>query len=189
MRRSVDRGVTWERVHRVSWLGGIIETAPNGDLWIGVPETLLRSRDSGRTWEEWNIPALGFSQSSPTAIGFTPEGTILVQLIGFQHQMMRSTDQGQSWSRVHGHPCDLGGTRIDGLAETFTLNFGWCGLHYSIDDGLTWHHVPEFPERLTRTVAVETDRGILAFTEEGLYIIRRLSDVGGKLEVKRIDLN
>jgi len=187
VRRSTDSGASWETVHRVSWLGGMIETAPNGDLWIGVHNALLRSRDSGISWQEWSIPSLGFSQSSPSAIGFTPEGAILVQLIGFQHQMMRSTDQGQSWGRVNARPCDLGGTRIYGLAETFTLTFGWCGLHYSTDDGLTWHHVPEFPERLTRTLAVETDHGILAFTEEGLYVIRQSSGVRATLELQRID--
>ena len=189
VRRSTDHGATWEEVHRVSWLDGMIEAGPDGDLWIGVANTLLRSRDSGQTWRSWDIPSLGFSQSSPTAIGFTPAGTVLVQLVGFQHQMMRTTDRGETWERVENRPCDGNISRIYGFQETFTLAFGWCGLHYSTDDGISWSEVPGFPENLSTIIPLQTSHGLLIFTEEGLYIIRQSSSTPPTLTSQPLNLN
>jgi photosystem II stability/assembly factor-like uncharacterized protein len=109
---STDEGTTWKRQPQagdlefksdgsnVSWLSG-----PPDDLWTIARGLIMRSKDTGRTWEQLEGPQTGSTMGVITQAGST--------LIGSQGRMHRTTNGGATWSvriwdYVQFHPVNAG---------------------------------------------------------------------------------
>lgn len=155
---------------------GKLTLAPGGqELFHSAWETLRKSTDGGRTWQELEPPA-----ASGSIIGFSGAYTATRTLFGMwgdaSQELMRSTDGGTSWS-----PLDLGldlgsdyyppdiasaGSDIYLLARPYAD--GPSVLLRSTDGGDTWQQALDADTEGVQRIAVAADGALWAGGSTGL---------------------
>jgi photosystem II stability/assembly factor-like uncharacterized protein len=139
IRRSLDGGVTWEKVHQSSGnIGSFIHV--HGSFYSIWHEQLLRSTDEGATWDSTMLPAM----ENPFLFG-----NQRMLFLSASSILWSSTDHGDSWTPLP----------LDTLARTFVsvaandqghlaaTRFGGEGFRryadivLSTDDGRSWKKI------------------------------------------------
>jgi len=168
---SDDDGVTWSNVKAQDYEGleafafGRIVELPGGDLllplwgayqqqgkWIPA---VLRSDDSGQTWQEWS-PIADHGDETPVVL--LPDGRVLALLRDYTMEdqsrpfhISHSEDGGETWSQPRrvelcGTSPSLHVTADGQLLAGYRSTLPGCNCHLasSPDNGLTWQFELEF---------------------------------------------
>jgi photosystem II stability/assembly factor-like uncharacterized protein len=111
-----------------------ITVAPDGLLWVATTNGVFRSGDAGHTWTSTPITVRYAS-----SIFFLSDHHILVSALPFG--LFTSTDKGDTWTD-HGLQLDryLGVNQIVRDPSGGLLVATNKGLHYSADEGESWHY-------------------------------------------------
>lgn len=161
--RSLDRGVTWEaswplgfpEMEKYSAYGRIV-TLPDGTMLLPIygrgekaeqdHSCLLRSRDSGVTWDDPSVIAEGFAE---TAVLLLPDGDLLAAMRsskGGRLDVCRSSDGGRTWTEPgpgtgeSEHPADLTLLSNGWVLMVFGVRYAPFGVQAMVsrDGGQTW---------------------------------------------------
>jgi photosystem II stability/assembly factor-like uncharacterized protein len=159
--RSPNGGRAWRLID-----GGLPVAAlaflPNGGVVAALEEErLLRSEDGGIRWTAHSRLPEGVLA---TALLATPAGMLLLGTA--THGLLRSTDEGESWSQADQHATL---TFLNGSAELGELYAGTDGgLLASIDDGVTWQPETVPPIHDLRRLFIVGGRPLLAGPHTGM---------------------
>jgi photosystem II stability/assembly factor-like uncharacterized protein len=162
--RTTDAGKSW---------GGVqISKTPLEDIYFSDTRTvyvcggnglLLKSEDAGRNWVDRSVPDTSITLLSVRRV--TPLSLITT---GLTHDsakniigvLMRSTDDGHSWSRLPVTGIGFGELQVTPDKTVRFLSWGW--LNSSNDFGATWTQI-KLPEgKPGRTLDVRGNTGIMA---------------------------
>lgn len=103
-------------------------------IFFGSHSGLLKSRDSGRTWQQTSL-----TKRDAMGLGMSPDGNVIY--LGGHSVLLKSADGGQTWqSLVEKIPAtDVHGLAVDPAnpANLYIFVFG-AGLLKSVDGGQTW---------------------------------------------------
>jgi photosystem II stability/assembly factor-like uncharacterized protein len=144
--RSDDGGTTWRPVsHGLSDLGVTRlavspDFARDGTLYAMSKRGVLRSTDRGETWTslaDRYAPLLKELTVNFNSIalspGFAQDNTLL---IGHTGGLWRSTDRGETWTKIAGGPA---ANRLAYAPDgSIVLAINYDGVHRSDDGGLSW---------------------------------------------------
>ena len=125
-------------------------------LYAGGPG-LAKSIDGGRTWR----PA-GIARRPVRALAVDPEQAGVVYA-GTDAGLLKSTDGGASWQRLHGA---IDGQRVEALAidpadrQTVLAGTG-TGVFWSVDGGDHWRRFTRLPRRPFHALAVDRSAGVV----------------------------
>ncbi len=165
-----NSGATWQRrtvLDEDMHLNRITRT-PDGILFLaGERGTLLRSRDSGRTWEPLDSPYDG------SLYGVLALGGDSLLLHGLRGHVFRSDDSGETWSAV---PLDrplLISTAVRTPAGEVLLAGQAGALQRSEDGGQRFVRRDSDPDSAIAELVVAPDGTILAVGEEGALPLPR----------------
>jgi photosystem II stability/assembly factor-like uncharacterized protein len=137
--------------------------APDGTLYIaGERGTLLRSRDSGETWEPLKSPYDG------SFYGILPLADGALLAYGLRGHVFRSTDAGETWQQIPLEHPTLVATATQTPDGAVVLAGQSPGLYISRDRG---HTVQPWPDELIPAIAELlplSSHTVLAFGEAGV---------------------
>lgn len=158
--RSVDEGVTWEKVFDTdTWLRGLFVTKA-GHLFAGTADATSRSVDGGETWH-----AIESEEMRNVRCMAETEGEALLAGV-HQRGILRSMDDGVTWTQT-----DIDGESIRVILPLrgMLLAGEWRngGLYASWDDGVSWSATGL--NRYVLSLTLDTDGTVLAGTRSGIY--------------------
>ncbi len=144
--RTVDGGLSWSIVHGIGYIGTVADllfwNASQG-VATTYSSTLLLTSDGGNRWDE----AIPSASHSLRHVSRSPEGTLYVVGVtsGNEYDLLRSEDDGLSWTMVSRLPLDYQSNRPEISQSLYARANGeiWIGATYSIllhstDGGTTW---------------------------------------------------
>jgi photosystem II stability/assembly factor-like uncharacterized protein len=171
--RTVDGGHTWEPTFASAAAGAALRE--NGVGLIVGRHGVSRTADAGLTWTpvalDWTPVALGMPRPSLTRVAFIDHQTAIA--IGVT-LIIRSTDAGQTWSRLAVPAESYHGLAFQGRTG---LVVGGSGLVLrSTDAGTTWSARLLDTKEMLRGVAFADARTAVAVGTNGL--IARSEDAG-----------
>lgn len=151
----------------VAALAGSATTAVAGTLGGGV----LRSADSGRTWQSSNF---GLTSLEVTALAWTGAESVLAGTAAGIH---RSPNGGRAWRQVPGTE-EICVAALTADADGLVVAVGEDGaLHSSADDGRTWAPTGALPaDAVPMSLHIASGGRLLAGTAHGIVC----SDDGGR---------
>lgn len=144
--RTVDGGLSWSIVHGIGYIGtvdALLFWSENDGMATTYSSTLLLTDDGGNRWNEV-IPSAEHTLRHATR---SPEGVLYVIGVtsGNDYDLLRSTDDGLSWSLVSRLPLDYQSNRPEISQSLYARANGeiWIGATYSIllhstDGGTSW---------------------------------------------------
>lgn len=142
--RSSDHGGSWSTVYDSGFATHLISTS-DGEILAAVGRYLLRSGDSGRTWEELSYP---FGREGVSAMTCTRQGRIY--LGGTVGRLFRSSDGGLEWSylvshydydqEVNSYSHEIVDVDETGKGDIFFVT-RHAGVYRSTDDGESWQQL------------------------------------------------
>jgi photosystem II stability/assembly factor-like uncharacterized protein len=155
---SQDGGTSWVAVSEIStWFDGFIAAA-DGTLYLTSAVRILKSDDGGLSWQVVRAQPPGPDPESFDSFAVDSGASATVYLAvrgnGPGHRILRSTDAGETWSRIE-YP-DQCGERARLLVDpersgTVYAVSGDC-FHRSVDYGESWDNV-RLPTRNTLFLA------------------------------------
>jgi photosystem II stability/assembly factor-like uncharacterized protein len=178
--RSVNNGDLWTAHLIVNYVTDMA-VAPNGSIFMSQnQQKISRSTNKGNSF---TVLGTGINETSCSSVLTTQTGSVLV---GTQKGIYRSTNNGDTWTKVAG-PAELQG---DTTIATFTRNASTLYavsssnniypartvLFRSTDDGLTWSKGSASMDTVTSnkivvlpngTVVAKTNSGVRATTDGG----------------------
>ncbi len=170
--RSYDNGDTWQELQTGLPANKAIFSIryhPNGTLFLGGQNFILRSYNDGETFEVVHVPG-----GNVIKINFSPSGEIYA--VGWI-DIIRSADNGNTWEIVFIGSSNYRFRDIDfGINdELYTIGDGWGpivienGFHRSLDNGITWEHI-EITKYGIRALRVNTAGTIIVSSYEGIHM-------------------
>ncbi|MBX7153517.1 MAG: T9SS type A sorting domain-containing protein [Bacteriodetes bacterium] len=178
--RSVNNGATWVRTAQQYGNIGPMCNGNNASVWCGSANVLLRSDDSGRTWN--TIPTLSIPTDRRISALYSSGNTVYVgcghsgNWNDFVGGLFLSTDNGSSWSEVSTPSV----RSYVGLDTTYyptcygSDSLYWYvgstadGIYRSPDKGRTWSQTQD-TLRDPITAIVSHNGVVYAGTADGLY--------------------
>ncbi len=153
----------------------MLDAAVAGDRIVAVGERghILISSDGGSSWRHARVP----TRTMLTAVTFTDETTGFA--VGHDSVILRTTDAGETWERVHWAPEDEAPLFDVWFADASTgVAIGAYGSHFITDDGgATWVFEPLGDTDWHLHQIARADDGRLYIAAEAGNIYR--SDDGG----------
>ena len=175
---TTDGGLTWRKQWQAENLSDsfldVLALDAQRVIAVGAYGLFVTTTDGGRTWQRRKLSEDDFHFNRITR---GPTGTLY--LAGERGTLLRSRDQGLSWSRIDS-PYDGSFYGILPLEERTLLAYGLRGRIYrSTDDGDTWTAVPN-ERRVLLAAAVRAANGtlVLAGQSRALFASR---DAGGSV--------
>jgi photosystem II stability/assembly factor-like uncharacterized protein len=180
-----ENGNFWERAGKPPINTQVIAVANNGDIWAANPAEIYLSTNNGNTWTQKSL--LPSSTIYINSVAITPiNGHVFVAT--YSHGMLRSTDNGENWTRVASY-ADLTGILFTSTGEIYLRG---KGLYYSSDNGNTWAERIKLPTNdgfsiftcfavgTDGTLYLGTNAGVFRSTDGGITLIRpsNYNDVG-----------
>lgn len=147
--RSLDGGASWRKVFELEVRAGIVEVVADSTssevVYLALDDTVLKSTDSGSTWDDVGPMSPGEPQESLTSLAVVPSKADLLYAFG-SSSVFRSEDGGMGWRSVGRAPCGRVGRVAEHPREPGTL-YAVCSpyLVWSDDGGATWVRVREDP--------------------------------------------
>lgn len=148
--RSGDGGRRWDAVtlprspvSRLSALG--ISAVPPARLYLTAWEACrmtFASGDGGRTWQEYQGPALCSYVPLDSTIVASPRNAEVLYLARAHDlpEVYRSDDGGQTWRRLSDLPGGVNDLAIDSRDDDHVYAATWGrGVYETVDGGATWH--------------------------------------------------
>ncbi|MDT8325048.1 MAG: T9SS type A sorting domain-containing protein [Bacteroidota bacterium] len=144
--RTVDGGLSWSIVHGIGYIGTVADLLfwdRDHGVATTFSSTLLVTSDGGNRWDE----VLPSAAHSLRHVSRAPEGTLYVVGVtsGNEYELLRSDDEGLSWTLVSRLPLDYQSNRPEITQSLYARAGGeiWIGATYSIllhstDGGMTW---------------------------------------------------
>lgn len=150
--RSGDNGDSWEKLPPLGDRIRTILANENGTLLAvagssSTKDKIYRSTDNGNTFIQATInqsspgvPAPINYQFNNHALGYHNGNWYIVgEKYGFHWDLLKSTDDGQTWARVGGGYHPTGAYRnLTFIEDTLVSQFA-----YTTDEGSTWHNIPD----------------------------------------------
>lgn len=168
--RSTNGGDSWHVVGRYAPghnnTYGLI--ASGGSIYAVDPNIVQRTRDDGATWD--SISAL----NPKIGLRMTAAGSVVIVANG--PDLLRSTDDGGTWSRTTYGPAGAGPASIAARGSMILVGTARHGIYRSIDDGATWTLVKEpGPEGAVGALAFDGSTACAVMSRGEFY---RSTDVG-----------
>lgn len=144
-------------------------------LVAGRPDGVLRSDDRGRTWRRLSPEGHeGLRDVNSVAVDPQAAGTVYA---GTWHLPWKTTDGGDSWTRIHSgmiDDSDVMTLTLDPRERLHVTATACSGIYRSRDGGRSWRKLPGIPDSARRTRAFAQDPGdpgrLFAGTTEGLWL-------------------
>ncbi|SDP91996.1 hypothetical protein SAMN05428975_3620 [Mucilaginibacter sp. OK268] len=171
----IDKTIDWMyKNYKEREVRTVFETA-GGTVFIGSSNSLFRSTNSGKTWEQVHVGdgRMKLVESNGVLLTTSKDG------------ILRSTDDGQNWDRVIS---EGGGgiavERIDGgfAAIVYNTITQTNSIHISLDSGKTWNAIgeelqPSWSSLLMKKIGLlQSSSDILSIKQMGKYLICGRSD-------------
>ncbi len=181
--KTVDGGITWSDTARKNSLDRaiVVDVLDHQTVYaigIDVPEQktagLYRTRDGGATW-----PSIypGYNTILSLTVDVLDRLYAIVES-EFALLLLRSTNQGDSWSRLRITVPPVGGypdvraraVAIDPrMPQRLYVGTLEQGVVASFDDGVTWEVLGNLPSHFVNAITVTGDGAVLAATPDGIY--------------------
>ncbi len=143
---SYDEGRTWQQPR-----GGIdrgfiysitVDPRDRCTLYITNGLQIMRSDDCSRSWEE--VYRESRSDTKITSITFNPHNPEEIFMLESEGDLLKTTDEGKSWTVVHRFERDSADIFADNLQkDVFFVATRDSGIYRSIDGGETWVSLEE----------------------------------------------
>ncbi len=133
--RLLDGGLTWEKAAHANIANNVwsLTQAPNGLIFGGVSDGVVRSEDRGETWETLTTP--GFFGINNVAV--SAQGILFAS---GQDGVIYSQNNGDDWQTTRLDLCTFNTDEF--LLSSNDHVFAVCdGLHRSTDQGVSWDSI------------------------------------------------
>jgi photosystem II stability/assembly factor-like uncharacterized protein len=191
VKKSLDSGRTWRPVTanpRAAHATAVaVDPSDSNVVYVGLSSGVFVSRDGGA---EWDVRAVGMSDTRVFALAVNPRSPHTVYAGGFGGRFYRSTDRGATWAetrigsdvyRVTSLAVDAGDSSVPALENRATALYAGTsggGLFRSDDGGATWRALAGLAERIVYAIGLDPriPSTVYVGTPTGVY---RSLDRGG----------
>jgi photosystem II stability/assembly factor-like uncharacterized protein len=178
--RSYNSGVHWNRDSVLDEMGWNIKCLYFQDTLIGFAGadglTIFRTSDGGKSWERKHGPeVIDLADYYMEQFAFATPSLGLAASGNFGTWILRTTDNGMTWTNLTDSSRAIGGFRPTGLSFPDPANAFFSTqfhLYHSSDSGKTWSLVKTNPSDLFfRSISfIDSLHGVAAATGSGLTI-------------------
>lgn len=168
---SHDNGANWllSTQGKVSYISGRLDTDPEGNIYVGTAEGVMKSDDDGESWAMVNE---GLRNATVYIIEY---GNDSVLLVATNHRLLRSADEGNTWQQIVGVTGNRSVSDIYSMYDgsfyyvlTDYINSGLQFLYRSEDGGITWTEMAG--EIQLKEMVLHPDGNLFMINSTGLMI-------------------